>query len=126
MDNYDVIDFVFDTVKPVLAGFTGYKENAEDGVKTNHFVVNTMPWNENDDFINNGYVNVNLFVPLNANGMIQKGIMKSAVRSIKPALKAITTEEGKYRSCEIIWTESVDLKEGFECKNVKLLIKTDK
>lgn len=127
MDQYDVIDFVFEQVEPVLTGFKGFKDKAEDGAEGNHFVVNALPWSENDDFINQGFINVNLFVPLNANGMVKRQEMKTAIRAAKPALKAINTNsEGKYRYCEIIWTETVDFKQGFDCKNIKLLIKTDK
>lgn len=127
MDQYDVIDFIFDLIDPVLTDFTGFKEKSEDGVKVNHFVVNALPWNENDDFLNQGFINVNLFVPLNANGMVKRQAMKAAVRAAKEPLLSISTDnEGKYRYCEIIWTETVDLKEGFDCKNIKLLIKTDK
>lgn len=127
MDQYDVIDFVFDQVEPVLTGFKGFKDKAEDGTEGNHFVVNALPWSENDEYLNQGFVNVNLFVPLHANGMIDRQPMKTAVRAVKPAIKAIgTSSEGKYRDCEIIWTETVDLKEGFDCKNIKVLIKTDK
>lgn len=127
MDQYDVIDFVFEAIEPVLTGFKGFKDKAVDGYAGKHFVVNALPWSENDDFINQGYVNVNLFVPLKSNGMIDRQPMKAAVRAAKPVIKAIATNsEGKYRSCEIIWIETVDLKQGFDCKNIKLLIKTDK
>lgn len=127
MDQYDVVDFIFEPLKTALAGFEGFKDKAKDGVTGKHFVVNALPWNENDDFINTGYVNVNLFVPLNANGMVDRQSMKTAIRAAKPVLKAITTNnEGKYRDCEIIWTETVDLKQGFDCKNIRILIKTDK
>lgn len=127
MDQYDVIDFIFELINPALTGFKGFKDRAKDGAEGKHFVVNALPWSENDDFINQGFVNVNLFVPLHANGMIDRQSMKTAVRAIKPLLKAISTSnEGKYRNCEIIWTETIDLKQGFDCKNIKLLIKTDK
>lgn len=127
MDQYDVVDFVFDQIKPVLTGFKGFKDKAEDGTEGKHFVVNALPWSENDEYLNQGFFNVNLFIPLHDNGMVERQTMKAAVRAVKPVLKAIgTSTTGKYRYCEIIWTESVDLKEGFDCKNIKLLIKTDK
>lgn len=127
MDQFDVVDFVFDPVKTALANFKGFKEKSEDGVKGNHFVVNALPWNENDDYINSGYVNVNIFIPLTENGMVKRQPMKEAVRAAKTGLKTITvSEEGLYRDVQIIWVETVDLKEGFDCKNIKLLIKTDK
>lgn len=126
MDNYDVVDFVFDTIEPVLTGFTGYKDKAQDKEKGKHYVVNALPWNENDDFINQGFVNCNIFIPEHENGMIERKTMKTAIRAVKTALKTINTLNGIYRYCEIIWTETVDLKEGFDCKNIKLFIKTDK
>lgn len=127
MDQYDVVDFIFDLIEPALTDFKGFKDKSKDGQEGNHFVVNALPWSEDDLFLNEGFVNINLFVPLNANGMVRRQTMKAAVRAAKEPLRTIgTSAEGIYRACEIIWTETVDLKEGFECKNIKLLITTQK
>lgn len=128
MDEYDVIDFIFDLIEPALTGFKGFKDKAEDGQKDNHFVVNSLPWSENDKFLNEGFVNINLFVPLFENGMVRRQVMKAAVRAAKEPLQSIgsTSAAGIYRTIEIIWTETADLKEGFYCKNIKLLVTTQK
>ena len=128
MDEYDVIDFIFDLIEPALTGFKGFKDKAEDGQEGNHFVVNSLPWSENDKFLNEGFVNINLFVPLFENGMVRRQVMKAAVRAAKEPLQSIgsTSAAGVYRTIEIIWTETADLKEGFYCKNIKLLVTTQK
>lgn len=128
MDEYDVIDFVFEAVNASGTGFPVYKDKSPAGESGNHIVLNSLPWNRSDDFINSGYVNVNIFVKLFENGMINRQIMKTATRLIEPALKSISNDNnGKYRECEVIWGESIpELKEGFDCKNFRVLIKTDK
>ena len=75
-----------------------------------------------------GFVNINLFVQLFENGMVRRQVMKSAVREAKEPLRSIssTSAAGIYRTIEIIWTETADLKEGFYCKNIKLLVTTQK
>lgn len=127
MDEYDVKDVVYDAVEAANTGLPIYLDRSKDGEKGNHIVINALPWNENDDFINQGYVNVNIFTMQNANGMIDEQTEKTAVRAIKPQIKMIGVVGGQYRNAEIIWSESLgETKEGFDCKNLKILIKTDK
>lgn len=126
-DEFDVVDFVHDAVLAANTGLLIYKDRSEDGETENHIVVNSMPFNENDDFINQGYVNVNIFVKQHENGMIDRGVVKTAVRAIKAKLKLIATTAGNYRHAEILWSESLgELKQGFDCRNIRLLVKTDK
>ena len=127
MDEYDVKDFVYDAVEAATTGLPIYKDRSKDGEKNNHIVINALPWSENDDFINQGYVNVNIFTKQNENGMIDEETAKTTIRAVKAQLKLIDTVAGQYRNAEIIWSESLgETKEGFDCKNVKILIKTDK
>lgn len=126
MDEYDVKDFVHEAVQAANTGLPTYKDRSKDGEAGSHIVVTALPWNENDDFINQGFVNVNIFMKQHENGMVNSSV-KEIVRAIKAKLKLITTTAGNYRNAEILWSETLgELKQGFDCKNIRLLIKTDK
>ena len=68
MDEFDAVDIVYDTVITAKTNVMIYKDASESGVTNEHIVINHLQLNELD-FINKVPVNVNIFVPLNENGM---------------------------------------------------------
>lgn len=131
IDEYDIIDYVYDAVESAHTGFTVYKDRSATGESENHVIINHLnvnnPDDENADFINNVHVNVNVFIKLNSNGMIDRPTMRTSVRSIRAAIRNISPVDGQYRHAHIAWTGTVDsAKEGFDCTNIRIDFETDK
>ncbi|MBP1615320.1 MAG: hypothetical protein H6Q13_2768 [Bacteroidetes bacterium] len=130
-DEFDIIDYVYDAVNAANTGMTIYKDNSITGETNNHIVINHLNINSNDDetidFIAVLPVNVNVFVKLSPNGMINRTVMKAAVRAIRASLKNISTTDGQYRHAHIAWEGRIEsAKDGFDCMNIRLDFETDK
>lgn len=130
-DEFDIIDYVYEAVDGANTGMTIYKDNSITGETNNHIVINHLNINSNDDetidFIAVLPVNVNVFVKLNPNGMVNRTAMKAAVRAIRASLKNISTTDGQYRHAHIAWEGRIEsAKDGFDCMNIRLDFETDK
>lgn len=124
MDEFDVIDFVYDAVETAGTGVTIYKDSSEAGVTGEHIVINNTSFNE-IDFVGKTPVNVNIFVPLRENGMNRRQRMKELKRAVRKSLNSINSNDGNCREIEILWSVPMDLKEGFQCTNIRLDVLTD-
>ena len=114
MDEFDVIDFVYEAIEAAGTGIAIYKDKSEAGVKDEHIVINHLSLTELD-FINKIPVNVNVFVPLKHNGMYQR-----------KALASINSDDGNCREIEDFLSIPIpDLKEGFMCTNIRFNVKVD-
>ncbi|WP_071145753.1 hypothetical protein [Bacteroides ihuae] len=130
-DEFDIVDYVYEAVDGANTGMTIYKDNSITGEVNNHIVINHLNINSNDDeeidFIAVLPVNVNVFVKLNPNGMVNRTAMKAAVRAIRASLKNISTTDGQYRHAHIAWEGRIEsAKDGFDCMNIRLDFETDK
>lgn len=125
MDEYDVIDFVYDAVLAAGTGVTIYKDKSDSGLKDEHIVINHLSLNELD-FINKLPINVNIFVPLLPNGMFKRQRMKELRRAVRTSLNSINSNDGHCREIEILWvTNLYDVKEGFICINIRIDVLID-
>ena len=83
------------------------------------------PLNETE-VVNNGTVNINVFVKNQSNGMPDRQLMKGTVRNIKSALRNIKHPFGMYWKSRIVWSESLgEAKEGFDCTNIRFEVITE-
>lgn len=117
MDEFDVIDFVYDAVESTGTGIMIYKDKSDAEEVNEHVVINHLPLNE-FEFYNHIIVNVNIFVPFLEGGMTNRPRMKTLKRKIRKSLDNIRPVNGQYRDAEVIWSERVDLKEKFDCINI--------
>lgn len=124
MDEFDVIDFVYEAVEAAGTGVTIYKDSSEAGVTGEHIVINNTSFNELD-FVGKTPVNVNIFVPLRENGMNRRQRMKELKRAVRKSLNSINSNDGNCREIEVLWSVPMDLKEGFQCTNIRLDVLTD-
>lgn len=125
MDEFDVIDFVYDAVEAAGTGVTIYKDKSDAGVTGEHIVINYTSSNELQ-FIAKTPVNVNIFVPLRENGMYRRQRMKELKRAVRRSLDSINSNDGNCREIEVLSSELMpDLKEGFQCLNIRLDVLTD-
>lgn len=124
MDEFDVIDFVYNAVEAAGTGVTIYKDSSEAGVTGEHIVINNTSFNELD-FVGKTPVNVNIFVPLLENGMNRRQRMKELKRAVRKSLNSINSNDGNCREIEVLWSVPMDLKEGFQCTNIRLDVLTD-
>lgn len=127
MDEFDIIDLVYDHVAAANTGLTIYKDNSATGVEENHIVVSGMEFHE-FDWQNKMPVNVNIFIKLYASSnMPNRGLMREVKKKVRAELKKIKPENGQYRDVEL--SGSVRLtgaKENFDCTNIKVIINTQK
>lgn len=125
MDEFDAVDIVYNAVAAADAGVVIYKEKSEAGVTDEHIVINHLQLNELD-FINKVPVNINIFVPLNDNGMNRRQRMKELKRKVRKSLDSINSNDGRCKEVKVQWSVPMpELKEGFACTNIRLEILID-
>lgn len=125
MDEFDAIDIVYNAVSASNAGITIYKDKSESGVQDEHIVINNLQLNELD-FINKVPVNINIFIPLESNGMIQRQRMKEVKRKVRSSIDSINSDNGVCKEVTVLWSVSMpELKEGFACTSIRLEILMD-
>ena len=122
MDEFDAVDIVYNAVAAAGTDVVIYKDKSEAGVNSEHIVINHLQLNELD-FINKVPVNINIFVPLNDNGMNQRQRMKELKRKVRKSLDSINSNDGTCKEVTVLWSVPMpDLKEGFACTNIRLEI----
>ena len=120
MDEFDAVDIVYDAVAAAGTDIVIYKDASEAGGTNEHIVI--LQLNELD-FINKVPVNVNIFVPLNENGMPRRQRMKELRRKVRKSLDSINSNDGTCKEVTVLWSVPMpDLKEGFACTNIRLEI----
>lgn len=125
-DEFDVIDFVYEAVDLADTGLVIYKDNSPKGESNDHIVINHLQLNE-FQFHTKTPVNINIFIKLASNGMVNRSKMRTVKDKVRDAVLKISVKDGKYRSAEIEFSERIkDIKEGFDCINIRILIITDK
>ncbi len=125
MDEFDAVDIVYNAVAAAGTDVVIYKDKSEAGVNSEHIVINHLQLNELD-FINKVPVNINIFVPLNDNGMNQRQRMKELKRKVRKSLDSINSSDGVCKEVEVLWSVPMpELKEGFACTNIRLEILID-
>ena len=125
MDEFDAVDIVYDAVSAADIDIMIYKDKSEAGFTNEHIVINHLQLNELD-FINKVPINVNIFVPLNENGMNRRQRMKELKRKVRKSLDLINSNDGVCKEVTILWSVPMpDLKEKFACTNIRLEILID-
>lgn len=125
MDEFDAVDIVYDAIATAVTDVMIRKDRSEAGVIDEHIVINHLQLNELD-FINKVPVNINIFVPLNENGMTRRQRMKELKRKVRKSLNSINSNDGNCKEVTVLWSVPMpDLKEGFACTNIRLEILID-
>ena len=120
MDEFDAVDIVYNAVAAAGTDVVIYKDKSEAGVNSEHIVINHLQLNELD-VINKVPVNINIFVPLNDNGMNQRQRMKELKRKVRKSLDSINSSDGVCKEVTVLWSVPMpELKEGFACTNIRL------
>jgi len=127
-DEYDIVDFVYDAVAAANTGLLICKGRSETGIEDNHIVVNHLSLTDDQyELTNHLPVNVNVFIKRNSNGTSNRPLMKDLVRAVRKSIEDnIKTTDGQYRYAEIQWTTPADIKDGFDCMNIRINCETDK
>ena len=122
---FAAVDIVYNAVAAAGTDVVIYKDKSEAGVTSDHIVINHLQLNELD-FINKVPVNINIFVPLNDNGMNQRQRMKELKRKVRKSLDSINSSDGVCKEVTVLWSVPMpDLKEKFACTNIRLEILID-
>lgn len=125
MDEFDAVDIIYNAVVAAGTDVMIYKDKSEAGLTNEHIVINHLQLNELD-FINKVPINVNIFVPLNENGMPQRQRMKEIKRKVRKSLDSINSNDGVCKEVTVLWSVPMpDLKEKFACTNIRLEILID-
>lgn len=128
MDEYDIVDFIYKAIDSVHTGVVIYKDKSDKDVDTEHIVINNLSLNElSDGFICKTPININVFVPLRPNGMVNRPRMKELRRAVRNSLDSINCNDGIFREIEVLYVAKMpDLKENFDCVNIRIEVLTDK
>ncbi len=125
MDEFDAVDIVYNAVNAANIGIVIYKDKSEAGVQSEHIVINHLQLNELD-FINNVPVNINIFIPLESNGMNPRQRMKEIKRKVRSSINSVNSDDGDCKEVTVLWSVPMpDMKEGFACTNIRLEILID-
>ena len=125
MDEFDAIDIVYNAVATAGTEVPIYKDKSESGVTNEHIVINHLQLNELD-FINKLHVYLNIFVPLNENGMPRLQRMKELRRKVRKSLDSINSNDGVCKEVTVLWSVPMpELKESFACTSIRLEILMD-
>ena len=125
MDEFDAVDIIYNAVVAAGTDVMIYKDKSEAGLTNEHIGINHLQLNELD-FINKVPINVNIFVPLNENGMPQRQRMKEIKRKVRKSLDSINSNDGICKEVTVLWSVPMpDLKEKFACTNIRLEILID-
>lgn len=125
MDEFDAVDIIYNAVVAAGTDVMIYKDKSEAGLTNEHIVINHLQLNELN-FINKVPINVNIFVPLNENGMPQRQRMKEIKRKVRKSLDSINSNDGICKEVTVLWSVPMpDLKEKFACTNIRLEILID-
>lgn len=120
MDEFDAVDITYKAVDSADTGIVIYKDSSEAGVSGEHIVINHLQLNELD-FINKVPVNINIFMPLNSNGMNERQRMKDVKRKVRKSLDSINSDDGNGKEVTVLWSVPMPgLKENFSCTNIRL------
>lgn len=126
MDEYDVVDFIYEAVAAAVTDVLIIKDKTDAGVSVEHIVINNVTHVESD-FTSKTPVNVNIFVPLVTGGMVKRQRMKELRRAVRKSIGAINSDDGNCREVyDIRVNKMPDLKEGFDCVNIRFEVLTDK
>lgn len=125
MDEFNAVDIIYDAVSAADIDIMIYKDKSEAGFTNEHIVINHLQLIELN-FINKVPVNINIFVPLNENGMNRRQRMKELKRKVRKSLDLINSNDGVCKEVTVLWSVPMpDLKEGFACTNIRLEILID-
>lgn len=125
-DEFDVLDIVTAAVESAGTGLTVYQGNSVNGEEQEHIVVNNLPFSELD-FVGKIGVNVNVFTPQHKDGLPDTERQKEVKRKVRSALSDIPHPVGLYWNSTVLWSERLyEVKEGFDCVNIRLEIITEK
>jgi hypothetical protein len=126
-DEYDIIDFVYGAVKASGTGLRICKGRSETGIEENHIVINHLSLTSDTyDLTNHLPVNVNVFIKRNSNGTSNRELMKETVRTVRESIEEnIQSTDGQYRYAKVQWTTPADIKDGFDCMNIRINCETD-
>ncbi|RHR75543.1 hypothetical protein DWW69_09645 [Bacteroides sp. AF16-49] len=125
-DEFDILDIVTITVENAGTGLQVYQGNSPENEKKEHIVVNALPYNELEQ-VGKVDVNVNIFTKKHDNGSPDISRQSSVKRIVRKALDKIRHPVEMYWDSTVLWSERLyDVKQGFDCMNIRLEIITEK
>lgn len=124
-DEFDVLDIVTATVESASTGLVVYQGYSIKNEEREHIVVNSLPFGELD-YVGKVNVNVNIFTK-DLGGSPDMDRQKELKRIVRAALNRIHHPANMYWSSKVLWSERLyDVKENFDCINIRLEIITEK
>lgn len=125
-DQFDIIDLIFDAVVKADTRLIVYKDNSPTGEKENHITIGTTGIERKECINKAPVVNVNVFIKRYENGMTNRSAMRDAVRKLTTSFKSISHPFGMYFKAKVVWSIPMgEVKEGFDCTNIRLEVKTE-
>lgn len=123
-DNFDAVDIIYSAISSI--GVTAYKDKAPEGITGEHIALTSPSSAPSSYGTNDVVVNVNIFVPVTANGMINRTRLK-AIRTLVDAGVQSASTTGYYCDIDPEFSAFIDnAKKGFDCFTIRYLITINK
>lgn len=119
-DNFDAVEIVYGVISSW--GVATYKDKSPENITTEHIVVNSPSGGASSFGTNDISVNVNIFIPVTANGMINRARLKAIRTGIRPLIEA-ASPSGYYCYIDPEFSALLEnVKKGFDCFIMRYLL----
>ena len=120
-DNFDAVDIAYDLVKDILTDV--FKDKSPENQSGEHIVINAPSATPSGNFVSDVPVNINIFVPVTANKMINRTRIKTLRDSIYTEIDGSEDPEGFYCIKERAFSGPIEgAKEGFDCFSIRYFL----
>ena len=117
-DNFDAVEIIYDAIKNILSGKV-FKDKAPRDQDGEHIVVNSPACNHSE-VVNIPQVNVNIFVPKGANGMVDRARIKTLRSSIYTQIDS-ASPSGYYCYIDRSFSALLEnVRDGYDCFTIRL------
>jgi len=117
-DNFDATKIIYNIIKNV--GVSVFKERPPRDQSGEHIIVRSNACNHGE-YVNIPQVNVNIFIPKTANGMVNRDRIETIRTAVYTAISSAEDPEGYYCYIDRSFSALIeDAKEGFDCFTIRL------
>lgn len=123
-DNFEAVEIIYGVISSW--GVTTYKDKSPEGIATEHIVVNSPSSGASGYGTNDVSVNINIFIPVTANGMINRSRLKTIRAALRPLIEA-AAPAGYYCYVDPEFSALLEnAKKGFDCFTMRYLLTLNK
>lgn len=123
-DNFDAVEILYGVVSPY--GVATFKDKAPEDQTGEHIVINSPSGGASSYATNDINVNVNIFLPVTANGMPNRTRFKTIRTAIRPLIEAANPSAYYCYVDPEFFALIENAKKGFDCYSMRFLLTINK